>query len=48
MQKRGKTLVFTVLRLLYNFLSLQNDENVPSKMKKHKRLEEKNHFCWRR
>jgi hypothetical protein len=32
-----KTLISTVLRLLYDFLSLKNDVNVPSKRNKRKR-----------
>ncbi len=37
-----KTLILTVLRLLYDFLSLKNDVNVVSKSNKQKIV-----FCWR-
>ncbi len=40
-EKCGKTLISTVLWLLYDFLSLKNDVNVPSKRNKHTTLEEK-------
>ncbi len=40
-----KTLIPTVLRPLYDFLSVKNDVNVPSKSKKQKNLE--TFFCWR-
>jgi hypothetical protein len=33
-----KTLIPTVLRLLYDFLSMKNDINVPSKSNKQKKL----------
>ncbi len=36
-----KTFICTVLRLLYDFLSLKNDVNVPSKRKRQKKLETK-------
>ncbi len=38
-----KTLIPTVMRLLYDFLSLKNDVNIPSKSTKQKNLE-KNYF----
>jgi|688.fasta_scaffold2182613_1 hypothetical protein len=40
-----KTLISSVLRLLYDCLSLKNDLNVTSKKKK-KKLEKKIIFCW--
>ncbi len=49
-KKLRKTLISTVLWLLYDFLSLKNDVNVPSKRNKHKNLEKKNYFLlasWR-
>ncbi len=36
-----KTLIPTVLRLLYDFLSLKNDVNVPSKRNEQKKLRKK-------
>ncbi len=39
-----KTWIPTVLWLLYDFLSLKNDVNVPSKSNKQKKLEEKKFF----
>ncbi len=39
-----KTLIPTVLWLLYDFLSWKNDVNVPSKRNEQKTLEEKNGF----
>ncbi len=41
----SKTLIPTVLWLLFNFLSMENDVNVPSKINKQKNLE-KVAFCW--
>ncbi len=49
-KKWRKTLIPTVLWLLYDFLSLKNDANVPSKRNKHKNLELKKYFLlvsWR-
>ncbi len=40
-----KTLISTVLWLLYEFLSLNNDVDVSSKSNKHR--EKNNNFCWR-
>jgi hypothetical protein len=45
-----KSLVFTVLWLLHDFLSLKNDVNVPSWRNKHIKLKENNNFLlasWR-
>jgi hypothetical protein len=33
-------------KILYDFLSLKNDGNVPSKRNKHKNLEGKIYFYW--
>ncbi len=41
-----KTLIPTVLRLLFDLLSLKNDVNVPSKRNKQKNLFFKLVFCW--
>jgi len=41
-KKLRNNLIFSFLWLLYDFFSLKNDVNVPSKMKKHKNLEKKN------
>jgi hypothetical protein len=40
--------MFTVVGLLYDFLSLTNAVNVPSKRNKHKNLEEEEIFFVRR
>ncbi len=37
-KKVRKTLIFTILRLLFDFLSMKTDVNVPSKSKKQKNL----------
>ena len=41
-----KTLILTVLLLLFYFLSLKNDVNVPSKSNKQKILKTYGSFCW--
>ncbi len=43
-KKWRKTLIFTVFWLRYDFISLKNDVNVPSKRNKHKNVEKKK-FC---
>ncbi len=48
--KKRKTLISTILWLLYVFLSLKNYVNVPSKRNKHKHLEKTNYILltsWR-
>jgi hypothetical protein len=42
-----KALIPTVLWLLFDFLSLKNDVNVPSKSNKEKKFDKKLLFCWR-
>ncbi len=42
-----KTLISTLFWLLYDFLSLKNDVNVPSKSNKQKNLDKKIILCWR-
>ncbi len=50
-KKLRKTFISTVLRLLYDFLSLKNnDVNLPAKRNEHKNLENKKYFLlvsWR-
>jgi hypothetical protein len=44
-KKLRKTFISTVLRLLYDFLSLKNnDVNLPAKRNEHKNLENKKYF----
>jgi hypothetical protein len=38
------TFIFTVMRLLYDFLSLKNGVNVPSKSKKQQKLDKNKNF----
>ncbi len=45
--KVRKTLIPTVLRILFDFLSSKNDVNVPSKSNKQKNFVKKFDFCWR-
>ncbi len=42
-----KTLIFTVVWLLYDLFSLKNDLNVPIKSNKQKSLVKKNYLCFR-
>jgi hypothetical protein len=45
-KKVFKTLIPTVLLLLFDFSSLKNDVNVPSKINKQKNFFLKLVFCW--
>jgi hypothetical protein len=45
-KKVRKTLIFTILMLLYDFLSIKTDINVPSISKKQKNFGKKHIFCW--
>jgi hypothetical protein len=42
-----KTLISTVFLLLFDFLSLKNDVNVPSKTNMQENFVKKFVFCWR-